>query len=42
MDLERGDLDGIASLPPPPPPELERLGPELGLNLRGPDIGLGL
>jgi hypothetical protein len=42
MNLERGDLDGIASLPPPPPPEPERLGPELGLGLGGPDIGLGL
>jgi hypothetical protein len=42
MDLERGDLDGIASLPPPPPPQPERLGPELGLGLGGPDIGLGL
>ncbi len=42
MDLERGDLDGIASLPPPPPPEPEHLGPELGLGLGGPDIGLGL
>jgi hypothetical protein len=42
MDLERGDLDGIAPLPPPPPPEPERLGPELGLGLGGSDIGLGL
>jgi conjugative relaxase-like TrwC/TraI family protein len=42
MDLERGDLDGIAPGPPPLPPEPERLGPELRLGLGGPDIGLGL
>ncbi len=42
MDLDRGELDGTAAVPPPPPPEPERLGPELGLGLGGPDIGLGL
>jgi hypothetical protein len=42
MDLERGHLDGIVPGPPPLPPEPERLAPELGLGLGGPDLGLGL
>jgi conjugative relaxase-like TrwC/TraI family protein len=42
MDLQRGDLDGIVPLPPPPRLEPEHLGPELGLGLGGPGIGLGL
>ncbi len=41
MDLERGDLDGIAPVPPAPPPEPERLGPELGLGLGGPTSRCG-